>query len=584
MAQTAPTRERGKPLSQQQTAPREAPRNNVPATRGAPQQQQAAGGSTRGMSQAQRGANAMQNFADVMARFVQELDAWSRGLYESGRSSAEVQFFKDVLQTAVSEKPELLYADRRTFYNSAKKCFLDGCLPDGRDAALVVYRTKVKVRDSEGIDVEASIDAVQYMPMVQGIRRKMLESGFVTYAFADAVYEKDNFRHVRGLHASIEHETPALGKDRGKLIGCYAIIKLSNGEVLLDSMGEKEVMAAKAQGRAGDSSLLWSKFPWEGYKKTVLRRLAKSAPVSPNIRRLVDREDEPFDGEVDESGKMRSSAPRFDQPTYTIIPDEPEPEAPLPTANGRQQALDQVTFDVTDTDGEVHSFGDPFKAFDAAWNAILAAGDIGVAVLDGFWESNLDLLDALSVSGNDNLGTELAQRYADARDKADARQAAAVEAGRREQEAERLRLEEAAAEEARANGQQEQGSGEGTGVAPEAEQGNGGASVAPAADEKPFPGDLPSKGQQNPDQPRDMPAPIPLPMKNGKPDYRTFAMALIRPKIRAAKATFELALLLAANEAHLDKCKAPGTLDAADRETLLSDIKGAFEKLTAAGA
>jgi recombinational DNA repair protein RecT len=538
------------------------------------------------MTQAQRGVNAMANLQVVMGRFVQEVDAWSRALAE-GRSAGEVQFFKDVLITAVAEKPDLLFADRRTFYNSAKKCFLDGCLPDGRDAALVVYRTKIKARDSDGIDVEATIDAVQYMPMVQGIRRKMLESGFVTFAFADAVYEKDSFRHIRGLNASIEHETPSLGADRGKLIGAYAIIKLANGETLLDSMGEKEILAAKAQGRAGDSSLLWSKFPWEGYKKTVLRRLAKSAPVSPNIRRLVDREDEPADGEIDLGGTMRSGAPRFDHPTYNIVPDEPEPEAPVQTGGQvQQQPLDEIRFGIWDLDGAEATFASAFAAFDGFLMVLSAAANIGVAAVDGFWESNQDFLDQLSASGNENLATELAQRFADARDranKAEAEAASKADALKREQEqvaaaerekiaaaeraadTERQRREEAAAEDARAAAQGERQGEEPAPAATTAPRGQSLAGAAATAE----------AGEARPSKK------IVVPMgTDGKADYRVFAVALLGPKIKATKTSNDLADLLGDNEEAIQKCRG-GSLEKAHLEGLEETIKTQWSKLPA---
>jgi recombinational DNA repair protein RecT len=589
MAQTTTqSRPRGQSSSQQQ-APREAPRDNLPATRG-----EAPAGRGRGMSQAQRGAQGLSNLPAVMGRFVQEVDAWSRSLYEVGRSAQEANFFREVLLTAVAEKPELLFADRRTFFNSAKKCFLDGCLPDGRDAALVIFNTKIKVRDSEGIDVEASIQAVQYMPMVQGIRRKMLESGMVLVAFADAVYEKDTFRHTRGLHPNIEHEAPALGGDRGKLIGAYAVIKLANGEVLLDSMAEKEILAAKAKSRA-PNAMLWADFPWEAYKKTVLRRLAKSAPINPNIRRLVDREDETFEGELDTAGTMRSPAPRFDYPTYATPEPEPQPAEDHRSAPSTSDV--ELTFDVVNLDGQVTAFASAFRAFDAVIAIFAEAARLGVSRIDGFWESNQDLLDQLSLAGSGNLSDELAQRYTDARDAAEdaesarrrededrkEREAAARAADQKvlAQRAEEDRRRQAAADEATA----QQGD-EGANVAAEGERGTPGASVAGAGDDT-FPGDLPSGQSLRQDdaaataQVMAQVAPITVPVKGNKPDFRTFAIALLGPKIRATKSSVDLAHLLGANADSLERCRAPGVLSKDDLAALEETIAAQFAKLPA---
>lgn len=598
MAQTTQTRERGRPLSeQQQQAPREAPRNNVPATTSRPaQQQQAAGGSTRGLSQAERGARAITNLEGVMARFGQDLDTWSRGLYEVGKSTSQVNFFREVLQTAVAEKPDLVFADRRTFFNSAKKCFLDGLLPDGRDAALVVYRTAIKVRDSEGLDTEIKIDAVQYMPMVGGIRRKMLESGLVTSAIAEAVYYNDHFVHVRGLDQTIEHRTPKMGEDRGKLIGAYSIIRLANGEVLLDSMDEKEILKSKAKSKA-QGGMLWSEFPHEAFKKTVLRRLSKSAPVNPYLQQLVNREEEPADGEIDESGNMLSpSGPRYDYAAYTPLRSEPEPEPPVETkaksaqAQQQEQPLDEVTFSIWDLDGVEQIFSDPFKAFDAASAVLQGAVAMGVQSVDGFWESNQDLLDALSLSGSENLSTELASRYADSRDKADA-----AERKRVADDQQRLKEKAAADQKARddlhreaaaatAQGQPEQPAGyderdpppaDGQDARQAQESGSGattGASsetrttAAPAAVVEDV---RPSKK-------------IAVPLgSDGKPDYRVFAIALLGPKIKATKGSVDLAWLLGDNTEAIEMCRRQGTLEKAHLETLEDTIRAQFAKLPA---
>src|SRR5258708_170291 len=75
--------------------------------------------------------------------------------------------FVRVILTGVNKNPSLLYADRASLFSSAMMAAADGLLCDGREAALVIFRTKKK--DAEG---ERWIEAVQYMPMVAGILKK----------------------------------------------------------------------------------------------------------------------------------------------------------------------------------------------------------------------------------------------------------------------------------------------------------------------------------------------------------------------------------------------------------------------------
>src|SRR5260370_37569637 len=92
----------------------------------------------------------------VAAAFQRDLDEYTPNLMQALPAHVSVDKFKRVLITAVSSNPELLYANRRTLFTAAVRCASDGLLPDGREAALVVYNTRVKQRDpNTGIDRES---------------------------------------------------------------------------------------------------------------------------------------------------------------------------------------------------------------------------------------------------------------------------------------------------------------------------------------------------------------------------------------------------------------------------------------------
>lgn len=228
--------------------------------------------------------------------FQAELDQYAPQILQALPKHVSIDKFKRVLVTAAAMNSDLLYANRGTLYLAALKCASDGLLPDGREAALVVFNTEVKRRDPEtGLDQKFRIDAVQYMPMIQGIRERMRRTGEITSAEAHVVRAKDHFKYRLGDDPLIDHVPPALTEDRGDVVGAYAIIKLKSGEVLRDVMNKHEIEAARSVSRAKDSPM-WTKFYGEAARKTVLRRCAKAAPqtseMERHMERLFERQDE----------------------------------------------------------------------------------------------------------------------------------------------------------------------------------------------------------------------------------------------------------------------------------------------------
>src|SRR6185437_11438467 len=122
--------------------------------------------------------------------------------------------------TVVQQQPDLMAADRRTLLASCLKCAADGLVPDGREAALVIFNTKTK--DGGWSKV------VQYMPMMAGILKRIRNAGEIASVQAHVIYEHDKFVIRRGINETIEHE-PLFPGDRGQPIGAYAVAKFKDG-------------------------------------------------------------------------------------------------------------------------------------------------------------------------------------------------------------------------------------------------------------------------------------------------------------------------------------------------------------------
>lgn len=324
-------------------------------------------------------------------------DQFSKVLPETIRP----QQFARVVLTAISEHPELNGADRRTLLNSCIKCANDGLLPDGRDAALVVFNTKIKDPQT---NKERWIKAVQYMPMIHGIRRRMFNSGEVLEAAAAVVYRGDKFRYSLGDQPFIEHEPPSdLTVDRGDLVGAYAIIRMKNGQVIREVMRRHEIEARRHQSKAANS-LMWTKFYDEGAMKTVLRHAAKSAPqASVDIQRLamiLDRDEE----EVPQLAA--SDRPALPRPTLVEVE--------------QAAAAASVLWIVVDLEGEEHEHPTAKMAADHLLEQLELATrrENPRNVLQVFAENNRDTIDAL-IRDNKPLADEVLKAYREAIDVTD---------------------------------------------------------------------------------------------------------------------------------------------------------------------
>ncbi|AFN39075.1 RecT-like ssDNA annealing protein [Burkholderia phage BcepMigl] len=204
------------------------------------------------------------------------------------------RFIRTVL-TSVQMKPDLLYANRQSLMNACMRAAQDGLFPDGREAVLNIYPTKMKVWDERAKrEVEEWVPMVQYLPMVRGILKVMRNSGEVANIDAAAVYVKDHFRFVRGDDPRIEHE-PYLGDDDpGPIIAAYMIVKLTNGEVRREVMPRRDIEKTRlASKNAEGANSPWTKWYDQMAIKAVIKRGSKLLPASSDrLDRVIEHDNE----------------------------------------------------------------------------------------------------------------------------------------------------------------------------------------------------------------------------------------------------------------------------------------------------
>jgi len=226
---------------------------------------------------------ASQANANPVAVIRQNLTALAPEFKAALPAHVSVEKFSRVAMTAIQNNPDLVDADRRSLFGAVVRLAQDGLLPDGREAALVIFNTK----DKSG----GWTKKVQAMPMIAGILKKIRQSGDVAKISAQVVYENDHFVVSYGFDEDVTHTPPPLGQPRGKPIGAYATAVLKEGEKLLEVMDLETINKIRNVSRSKDKGP-WADWWDEMARKTVMRRLSKRLPMSTDLEETIFSRDE----------------------------------------------------------------------------------------------------------------------------------------------------------------------------------------------------------------------------------------------------------------------------------------------------
>lgn len=216
----------------------------------------------------------MQRNGSTIESFRQELSRMNNEIMSALPSHIPVQHFCRVLQTAVNTTPELLNCNRKSFWQSAIKCATDGLLPDGREAAFVIFKNNV-----------------QYIPMYQGILKRIRNNNKNILISCHLIYENDYFVWEEGTNQQLIHK-PLFPGDRGEIIGAYAVAHfVDNDSYQFVVMSKDEINVIRNASPSGGSyKSPWEKWWGEMAKKTVLRRLAKMLPMNADDMDMINKD------------------------------------------------------------------------------------------------------------------------------------------------------------------------------------------------------------------------------------------------------------------------------------------------------
>lgn len=249
-----------------------------------------------------------------------------------GGSRKRAERFIEVVNTAVRMNPELLECTPLSLWNACSRCAAAGHTPDGKSAALVVFKRKDGTKEA------------QYFPMRHGITQDILKSPKVLSIDTAVVHANDDWLYRRGDDPRIHH-VPTPDADRGPIVAAYSIARLASGELSREWMWLDEMNKVRAVAKTNS---VWNAWPEEMYRKTVLKRHAKVLPMSSEAELTIAYDDELTALPVDADEKPRGTplAERLDR-----IANGKADESPLASGAAVDQ-VDDSSLGTSQRDGE----------------------------------------------------------------------------------------------------------------------------------------------------------------------------------------------------------------------------------------
>jgi recombination protein RecT len=223
--------------------------------------------------------------------------------------------------------PKLLLCSPESFAAALIECAEYGLEPNGRDVHLVPFRNNKK----ECYEITVIVDYKGYIKL-------FYRSGMVQNVMAAAVRQRDHFKYRYGSGSFIEHE-PADVEDRGPLTHAWAMVEIKGGGCPFVVLNRSQVMKHRKKSKgAEDPDSPWNTDEDDMWAKTAVRVLRKFVPMSAEIERVFDAEDERGDvfdgaavlGRVSEAAEEEPKAVGKTERLAQAIQDQAKPP---PTAN-----------------------------------------------------------------------------------------------------------------------------------------------------------------------------------------------------------------------------------------------------------
>lgn len=248
------------------------------------------------------------------------------------------QRFMRIIFTQMQANPKLGECTHESILASVLRAAEFGLVPNGRDGALVPFKTKVG---------NIWVMQAQFMPMYQGLMDMARNSGQISDIFPATVCENDEFEYELGFNRTFTHK-PAI-KDRGNPVAYYCVVEFKDGAKTFGPgpMTIADIEKIRNRSKAKDNG------PWvTDYEsmawKTTIKRVLKFCPMSNELAEAIDADNtvefDFIEGEYEQSEPVSSldsqlMASKKPSPTYAQVADRIEKAT---TLDAVEQCLDVI--------------------------------------------------------------------------------------------------------------------------------------------------------------------------------------------------------------------------------------------------
>ncbi len=298
-----------------------------------------------------RQETAVEPLKDRRAKIEAELVRLAPDIAATLPSGMSRERFQVVVLQALSRNPELLDCEASSVILSVLEAAQLGLEPTGSlsRAWLIPFKEKDHPRPK-----------AQLMIGVRGYEDLARRSGEIADVWSRVVYEGDEFEVVYGTEDRIVHIPKLATIDPTKITHVYAVAKFRDGRVRFEPMTKADIDRIRARAR-GSNFGPWVSDYAEMARKTVVRRLIKTLPLTVEALQAVERDEEREFGqhaalpaqtasrtaEVRQLVLNRGQAPVSDEQAASEAPGGPETvevatdAAATPSASASQQTDSQ---------------------------------------------------------------------------------------------------------------------------------------------------------------------------------------------------------------------------------------------------
>lgn len=212
------------------------------------------------------------------------------GLFQSAKARAQIEPFlhgvaiERVVQEvilAANENPKIKTCTPQSIVSAVARAVSWGGII-GEEVHLVPFGVNVAERGQP----DQWEDRLKPMMDYKFKAKLIVATGTARRVYAVAVYKNEPFRLMQGTSTRVEHQVILDPKERGPMIGAYAVAILRHGEAQVVSKTIDEIDAVRKK-----SSKQWKngECPEWYALKTVIHNLAKLLPASPKMAELLKK-------------------------------------------------------------------------------------------------------------------------------------------------------------------------------------------------------------------------------------------------------------------------------------------------------